>query len=308
MNPYGRGISRDLLSATGAEGEESQIPGLTIPEWLVLAGDLRVIQASTSTPNITRRNFSLMQADLEAGALIGDLAALATIGYQNPSSQNFHGEEIFSRRHYVKLDLGGGHSIRVGKFPVPYGINWPDHWMLAKSALSFGEGSEAYQLEVNLPSDPMGGIFYLSVGRFDAPEMRAERAVGARFSYGLGDHAEFYLGGHYGANEDGWRYLGGPGFSIGLAKFVSAFASIDFLHTAESLGLIRTVRLNIEPVRGLHIWWLNEYAKLDFQSAADPAQVNTIGLQIFPRPHWDISAAFQFSKVRTAWILGHFYL
>src|SRR5262245_41560337 len=65
LAPYGRQLSRELLSTAGGEGEPLFAYGLSTPEWLALGGDFMAVVTSERDPT-SGSQFEVMQADLEA--------------------------------------------------------------------------------------------------------------------------------------------------------------------------------------------------------------------------------------------------
>src|SRR5262245_65986035 len=67
LTPYGRQLSRELLSTAGGEGEPRFAYGLSTPEWLALGGDFMALVSSDRDPTTASR-FEVMQADVEIGS------------------------------------------------------------------------------------------------------------------------------------------------------------------------------------------------------------------------------------------------
>src|SRR5262245_59529848 len=65
LTPYGRQLSRELLSTKGGEAEPRFAYGLSTPEWLALGGDFMALVSSHPDP-VSSSRFEVMQADLEA--------------------------------------------------------------------------------------------------------------------------------------------------------------------------------------------------------------------------------------------------
>src|SRR6202030_171276 len=66
LTPYGRQLSREILSTWGVDGEEAFAYGIVHPpDWLNFGGDVRTLNLwNRGTPQNTSQ-FILMQADLE---------------------------------------------------------------------------------------------------------------------------------------------------------------------------------------------------------------------------------------------------
>src|SRR5262245_56463333 len=76
LTPYGRQLSRELLSSKGGEGEpDFAYGGLKTPAWLALGGDFSAQVASRAGPE-SDSGFDVTQADVEAAAVRGRFLAL----------------------------------------------------------------------------------------------------------------------------------------------------------------------------------------------------------------------------------------
>jgi hypothetical protein len=308
LTPYGRQLASELLNFPGKK--ESVIAAhsvMSIPEWLVLGGNLRALQSVLKAPGFTRKNFTLMQADLELGFIANDVTVSGTMGYQNPGSAQFYGTEIFSRRHGATWRASEEVSLQVGKLPPVYGVYWPDHWLLVRREFGFGEGTETYQAQLRYMGETAEAATYFSLGRPDAKKLKVEKAAGARAVVDINEtsYAAFNL--HVGWQDEKTRYLLGPGLALGLAKRLTLFADLDWQMTHTTVAVYRTLRLDYEPVQGLHAFAVYESSRAE-PGGNQETSVFTIGAQLFPFPNFEFSAALQFSQVHYAWLLGHYYL
>src|SRR5690349_16801540 len=64
LTPYGRQLSREILSNSGKQGEEAFLYGLAkSPQWLALGGDIRLLESYRNTPTVQTTRFVPMQID-----------------------------------------------------------------------------------------------------------------------------------------------------------------------------------------------------------------------------------------------------
>src|SRR5687767_311170 len=92
MTPYGRELSREVLSAWGTENETRFVGFFKTPEWVNLGGDVRLLQYYQDNILKKKTKFMLMQADAEVAVTINKITVDATAGVRD--------NEFMSRRYY----------------------------------------------------------------------------------------------------------------------------------------------------------------------------------------------------------------
>lgn len=280
LTPYGKGAARDILS------EYDSVPQIPLPEWLSIGGDLRVLQTRLATKGYTNKKFTLMQADLEVAVGDEKIKAVGSVGYQNPATQAYSGTDIFSRRHFLQYTPSPNVSIQLGRNSQGYGLNWPDHWLIQKAALGFGEGTEAYQIRIGVIGQEYEASAYLT----------KEKALGTRL---LLNSSNYQIG--FNTYTAGQRFTAGPELNVAISQ-LSIFANLDADFPATGPAIFyRTVRFNYELQRGIHLWAVHE-------STTDRILAHTFGVNLYPAVHLEISAAIQFSQIQVGWLMGHLYL
>src|SRR5262245_48504464 len=181
LTPYGRQLSRELLSTWGGEREAEFAYGSTpLPAWLALGGDLEYLAADSA--------FRLVQADLEAAATAGPVLAVATIG-RHTDAVDPMGDGVMSRRHYLQLSAGPSLSVRGGRFSPNYGV-WSGDASIA-TWKGLGLDQDSYNVEANWVSErwsaSLTGILASTDGR------PAERGIASTVGVFFGGKRKVWL-------------------------------------------------------------------------------------------------------------------
>jgi hypothetical protein len=321
LSPYGRSLSREILSSFGAENEEKFLYGaVPLPEWFNAGGDIRVLQSYVNSDRFEQARFIPMQMDFEGGIITEKTQIVATVGYQNPNSANATGSKIFSRKHYLQAIPAEGHYVRAGKFEIAYGFRWPDHFIFSRRDLGWDEGSEAYRAEWVWQSGNFETMSSISMGRPETPSLQMDESVATRIAYSFAETNQAVLSLYYGSNVNGKRALMGPAIALNPVKDLMAFIQIDLQKMlggvrGQAFGCVESIRLNYELLKGLHFYAMQEFSKLDLDASVSK-QAYTLGVQWFSRPHIEIAGGVR--KLQTsgsvsgatdsAWLLLHYYL
>lgn len=321
LTPYGRQLSEEILSFASRKEESKFLYAFTPPDWLQLGGDIQALQLYQKTDRFREARFIHMQSDVEAALSSKPWVLDLSLGSQSKGSQNFSGGIIFSRRHYVGYRPQDELSFRVGRFMPAYGINLPDHTVVTRRDLKWDEGGEAYNLEGAWLGKNMDFFMTVVFGRLDAPKLKRERGVALRGSRFFGDGFKVGASYFFGDSDVGSRHFFGPWGILGFSKHFSVMVEIDagreIPRTGEShWGLVHLVQIDYEPFRGIHVFALEEFSKLDLTDYKNTLQSFGLGVTFFPRPHWEISAAWKKRRwlvlssqsYDLGWLQVHFYL
>ena len=322
LTPYGRQLSREVLSTWGSESEALFLYGaVKPPEWLLLGGDVRAMQMYVNSPNAEIAKFIFMQADAEAAASVDKFQLVATLGRQDGKSVNQSGGAIFSRRHYLMYKPTDEWSFRVGRFEKAYGLNVAEHTVSTRRGLGWDEGGESYNLEGAWIRENTDVFATASIGRPDDSSLQREKAFALRASVAVRENSKVGLGYIYGTNDVANRHVFGPYAVVGFTKHFFLLAEFDFQKRSPSTGastwgFVDYLRLDYEFVQGVHGYLSQELTRLDWNSQKSTLETYGLGAQFFPRPHLEIQGVIQkqrnllisseFSDV--LWIQGHLYL
>jgi len=312
LTPYGRSLSREVLSTWGAEGEENILHGLgsfTLPESLQLGGDFRGLQVYRDTATARDARFFLMQAEMAVAASLSDWVLVASIGYR-PSSEQKKGKLILPE-HYLLYNVSPSVSVRLGKFARPYGLPLPDHYLSIKRRLGLERENELYHVQASYLGETFEVPLTATFGSlsFDEPDERGftirpaihgERTK-AGFTYSLMK------------SDDKLSHTVGPWVMWAPTKKWLIAAEWDFQWSEERAALKRfsvgLLRFNYEIFKGFNAQVWDE---VDYHANGNTVHRPAIGFQFYPRPHWEIQGSYakelDSRQFEQGLLLVHYYL
>ena len=324
LTEYGRELSRELLSSTGKEEESKFVYGVVKPpQWLNLGGDLRSLLLFRDTPTLKEGKVILMQADLEAIASYKKILLGGTFGYKQTRGSQPLKEHLISRRHYLNYrplkDKNDELSFRGGKFQPAFGINIPDHAVSTKRGLGWDQGSETYNMEASWIGEKLNAYITGIFGRPDDKKLNREKGGAVSSSISFLDRFRAGVSYFYGKNDLAKRHVVGPFGILGFTEKLSLLSEWDFQgkipkgsHNTR-WGFVNYQKLDYELLQGFHGFLTQEFSKLDFSKPKSLDKVFGVGMQYFPRPHFELSLTYQWlaqsgSKENTdLFFLFHFY-
>ena len=328
LNDYGREISREKLAMFKSKDEKSKEPlfayGLLsetpLQKYIKAGGDLRSVYyyVNDDTQRLARTLF--MQGDLEAAYVSPKFTFDGTVGVEQLS----RGQTVtfLSRRHYAQYVLSDAFNLRAGKFSPAYGINTPDHITLTRDPLQLGDNYESYNIELSYITEQWNGFLTGILGRFDNKQSRQDRGFSAQGAYAPTEKIKLGANVWYGEQPKQTRWLAGPFAIVGITPNLVAESEIDlqFLKPTAALqaqkGIASTQKLSYELLEGLWVYGLQEYGKFDFLTETTQEETYGVGIQIFPRSHFEFNLAYERARqgggnrnfYDYAWFMSHFYL
>jgi hypothetical protein len=154
------------------------------------------------------------------------------------------------------------------------------------------------------------------------PDLRfsTDQGLSIRPSLILGDTYQMGFSYFYATNPSYSRQLGGPFISLGFNNHFFLLAELDFQYKnlnsgSATLGFANYERLDYELRQGFHVYFLEQMSRLDFKNPSNFRLSYGLGIQFFPRPHFELNAEYQrvtnyssdnLSNYFT--LMGHFYL
>lgn len=308
--PYGRDAAA-LLSTWKYEGEQDPGFGLVeLPEWLMLGGDVRYIDASRWADGQYARRGFVMQRDMEVALRpTRELVIGASAGTYGPDQQ----PEL--RRNYVGLTLFDQLTLRGGRFVPAYGINFPDHTLPTRAGLGLGQGQESYNTEASYVGPYGETIFTAIYGR-------ATNVLGSsRSGYGVatdslsgfagrsavfvGDRAQLGLSFLNLASQQQYRQAFGAHALVGFTASLYLAAEYDKRFEAGATADVAYGKLGLEVVQGLHVFGTGQTLGTERGGGA--------GIQWFPRPHIEVLGEWKRLFIEQRYtdganLLLHYYL
>lgn len=324
---YGRELSREVLSAAGKEGESDFAYGkIKTPEWLSLGGNLRAAGIFKDSPTETEGHVIPMQADIEAAIAYKKMLLVGTGGLSGGRKQSVQTrrfkDNFISRRHYVAYRPTDEISLRTGKFQPAFGINIPEHAVFIKRGLGWDQGTETYNTEAAWIGERTNFFATGILGRPDARELKREKGGALLASYAPGETYKTGVSYFYGVNELQKRHVAGPFGILGFTPHFFLLTEFDF-QGAKALegasrdtkwGFVNYQRLDYEFVQGFHGYLTQEFSRLDFGNSQSIAKTYGIGIQYFPRPHFELNFSWQIQTIATSseytdlgFLMFHFY-
>lgn len=316
LTTYGRELSREVLSIWGREGESEFAYGaLKAPEWLQLGGDIRTVEIYRDNAVARMARFIPMQADLEAAISTEKWGAAATLGLSRKLEGTGYTLEGISRRHYVMYRPTETWSVRAGKFFTAFGIQLPDHFASTRAGIDIAEqGTESYNIESAYLGEAFSVHATAILGRINESRALSETGVALRGSYSFFERYQVGLSLLRGSTTEKTRTLSGPFAVLGITPKLVLVSELD-LEWSKTLGAVSYQKLSYEFVQGLHGYLTFDWMRGDFSDTRSARHSYGAGVQVFPRPHFELNLSWQRQRVGGqtgeddfAWFLFHFYL
>lgn len=340
LTPYGRSLSRELLSQQtlggkeSAEGDEAFAYGLVQPpEWLTLGGDIRTLQMFVESKQASRGRFMIMQVDFDASAQWRGWRAFGSLGRIEPVDPDATAKDfVISPRHgmeyrFTPEDSDNRLTLRAGRFLPAYGINFPEHTYITRRLLDYtpndpNPAMERYAGELSWSNQFVNVIATGILGHMEGEEFRADKGGTFQISTQVRDKSKFGLN-YYTTDREP------VGRDVFTRKMYGMFAHIAFSerwygmlevdrpqNQADKWGLTDLFKVGFEIHQGLHLLAIQEYGNADIKNPNPKEEAYSLGAQWFPRPHFDFYGIYRRER-NTArsndwqdvvWLIGHFYL
>jgi hypothetical protein len=321
LNMYGKSMSRELLSASGGEREAEFLHGVLpegmLKDWLVVGGDVRLLQLHKESPDRKSGTFIPMQAGIELGIVTEKISAVAFIGHPERETRRIL---PYSPRFYAMWTPQEQLSIRAGRFYPAFGINVPYHTLPTRQGMGFGAGQERDTLEAVWS----GEIWNAAASTSDSPEIvpaaARENLQTAQVHRTFSDSHRVGASLLRGTIRTETREAIAAHAVLGFNERWAYVTEFDFQTRTPSVGgstngLFHFSQLIWEARKGWHFYLMEEYSKHDISDSTSLMDSYGPGLRYFPRPHFELD--FLWLKKRTAqvadryddyaWMLFHYY-
>lgn len=315
LNQYGRESSQQILSTFGRknENEPKFAYGIVqLPDGLNAMGIYRGVYAHQNTPFITQSKYIFMEADAEAALQIGNQWFFdATLGYENLPTDTTFSDHVISRRHFVNYRPLDELSFRVGRFFPQYGILTPNHILATRRDLGWNEGQETYNIEGAYLGEKINFFLTGILGRPDQPSLKREQGIAATPSISLNDTYKIGVSYYYGNAASSIRNLTGIWGILGFSR--DLFLLTEWDYQVQSLkssvskstqGFIHFNQFDYQILQGFHIFLLQDFSKLDLSDLNTLHNSFGLGIQFFPRPHFEIYTVWQ--KLKTQRVVSDY--
>ena len=312
LNPYGRALSKELLSAKSSEkikNEEQFLRGwFNPPAKLEMGGDIRFLQMFMDNKYETSGRAILMQADLEAQLTIDPRTRiLATAGrLETGSTPKKLTDTFISRRHWLNLLIGPDDNkekfqVRVGRFFPAYGLNIAEHNVVTRRGLGFDQNQETYNAEVSYIGADWNIFGTIIAGRPDKKELDRESGGAIQLSKVVDSRSKvgfnFYSGNGVNHSSADRRSLTGLYGIYSLAPKLYTLFEFDRSYSPKkSYGYFEYGKIGYEYFQGLHVFFTGEFEKPSALKFDKKIEAFSVGIQYFPWVHWELNGSVRSEK------------
>lgn len=328
MTPYGRSLSKELLSRWSYEGEENLLHGAikseNILNWINgvrevgfnVGGDIRYLQLYRNSRFVEEGKLITMQRDMEVAFRFYNISIVSTAGVIEKNNK----DEFDSRRAYVLYQANENISLRAGRFIPIYGLMIPDHNVATRQGLGFNQGSERNSAELNYIQDQWSATATFSQTPDSYDSSVREKAGALQLNYAFADKYKVGVNHWRGKFENEDREIYGIHGILGFTHDWYLLSEIDYQvqrpDAAQARrGIFYFQKLGYEFTRGLHAIAQLEGSQSDFKSNTTKTFSYGLGLTFFPRPHFDLQSLVTRTKVQAiddqemtvAYLMGHYY-
>ena len=312
LTPYGRALSKELLSAKSSEkikNDEQFLKGwFKQPAKVDMGGDIRFLQMFMDNKYETSGRAILMQADLEAQYTIDSRTRiLATAGrLETGSTPKKLTDTFISRRHWLNLLIGPEENkeifqVRVGRFFPAYGLNIAEHYSVTRRGLGFDQAQETYNAEISYIGADWNVFGTVITGRPDKKELDRESGGAIQLSKAVDSKSKigvnFYSGN--GANHssaDRRTLTGLYGIYSFAPKLYTIFEFDRSFSPKKSYGYFEYGKIGYEYFQGFHVFLSGEFAKPSALKFDKKIEALNLGIQYFPWVHWEVSGTVRTEK------------
>jgi len=310
LTDYGRSFAGEKVATWARPGEEKLVP---TPEWFLLGANVRNVQTNVETSRAKEGRWIAMQRDVDVCLKLGPTHTCATAGLKGEEK-----DEFGLRKGYVRGDVGESFIVRAGRFFPRFGLMIANHTSPVRRGLGFDAGSETDQVEGTFVSEKLEITAYRDFGkpvRFPGDDKDAneavEKATGGTVAVALGDKSR--AGASYRRQQD--THTSGAFTAVGLSETTFVLAEIDQRRIKDLRAAASHLKVGHEVTRGVVPYLLHEADVADLRDGETRKDTYGLGLQWFPRPHFEIDAFYghmllrrDFSYASAGYLILHFYL
>lgn len=312
MTPYGRSMSKEILSRWSYEGEENILHGAiqkeSLLQWLNgsrevgfnVGGDVRYLQTYRDNNFVEEGKFFPMQRDLEGAFRFYNLTVVAGYGIQYKPGE----DEFDSRRSYVMYQLLESVSVRAGRFLPIYSLMIADHYTSIKRGLGFDQGRERDTAEINYTHDQWSVSASFSKSPKSTVDALEEEAASVQVNYAIADKYKVGVSYWNGKFDSSRRQILGVHGIWGFTHDWYMLSEIDYQELdfnaagATRRGIFYYNKLGYEFTRGVHALFQIDGSQSDLDVDMSKTFAYGLGLNIYPRPHFEIQGLWTRATIK----------
>jgi hypothetical protein len=324
LTTYGRALSKELLSTWSGVGEQEFAYGkISSDEKNILGAFVRGVQTRREDANSIVGRAIPMQMDFDVALKRGDTTTVLSVGRQEVRSGQVSGGRLFSRRHYIIQQIDDEITWRIGKFSFSFGLGDPNHTSYVRKDLSFAYDSESYNLEYSYLSENLGAYFTAFDAQLtrDSYMLLLDRGAIITVIYPFWDRSRLGLSFYDGESDLNKRRIIGPWYVLSFTERLFWTGELDYQHktpksgAVQEFGWVTTQKLNYQLLRGFISYLSYDKKHLSQSNPSSEQYAYGLGIQFFPRPHWEVQASWMTEYVPATqirsdigWLLVHCYL
>ena len=309
LTQYGRQMSEEVLSTWSLPREGQVLHGALktdpVDKGIFLGGDIRSVQTHRKNSKVRAGRYFLMQANADLAYQSGIFTAFISVGQiENPTGGRIEGN-LESTKYWLMGQLSDGLAVRVGRFAPQFGLNMADHVLVTKQGLGFAPQLQRDTVEASLLLETAS--LFAAISKSSG----GEDAASAHATFNFADRFKVGASGWYGQQLNNIKRIYGLNAILGFTHHFFNMTEIDFVNDEKREGVFAMSRWGYELYKGIVPYAQFQYQHADFSEAGADRHY-TLGANVFPRPHFEVSA--QWSKVRSpadwsdqAYILTHYY-
>jgi hypothetical protein len=323
ITPYGRSLSRELMSTWGTTNEEEVGHG-----WFkkredspfLVGGDFRAIQTYVNNLKLEQGKAFVMQSQVSLAYYDSSWIVLATAGAQGGPKETKDQGKFISSDHYLAYRLNDQDTVRVGKFLISYGIKNSNHTLVTRRGIGFDQGKETYNLEYSHVGDNWDLFLSSIAGRPDQESLKVEQGQSISLGKTFSDTYKIGTSFYQGANDLQKRNLFGVFSIFGITEKLYLMAEIHNQKVKSKIGTetetngnVHYTQIGYELHKGFSPFIVYQLSHLDSSKESSKQTSHGLGLQWLPRPHFDLSAQWEKQNNLSgnsdfAWMMFHYYL
>ena len=319
LTPYGRTLSSEVLSTWGDAKEARPFYGAFgatdnpfLKKYFNVGGDLRAIQLHSENSQTIRNSFIRMQTSIETAFKYDKFKFVSSFGKQGVDNM-VTGEFT---RFYLQYQALEEITLRAGRFIPNFGINIAEHTMATRQGLGFGEGTERDQVEA-MWSGEKWNISATAAKQVKTDTLsNVEKSVTTQVNYTFFD--SYRVGGDLwiGKLNGDRREIFGTHALLGFTTKFYYLTEFDWQKGFDKkTGLFHFSKLGYELTKGLHAIILEDYKKSDLNNDKSLANSHGIGMEWYPRPHFEFEGLYSKKRVAIqsteytdyAYLMMHYY-
>jgi len=308
LTPYGRSLSREELSTTGASpsgqpaGREHEFMWGLFGDSLgsvSLGLDFRPSHLDFDFEGEGSTRDLLMNADVTAAWRKGDWTLYGEFGRQ-PRGDD---AEYASFEHWVAYKNERGFGLRAGRFLPAYGVRFADHTSFNRAPMGFDNEDQVYGVELSHAGRRSLLQVTLGPGRADAlidDDGSASFTASARAQFDLKPRVVAVVSGIYRGESDVEPSGGSAGLALGFAPTsrLSLWGEADArFRDGSSSAYTLVAEAAFEVYRGV---WLKLTPQIRNELGESSAGVVRWGasLDLLPRTHWNVVLSYYHDRDR----------